>query len=145
MPNPNETSELPSVQIIPKKIEHLETAPSGAVQSTKYDAGKPRMALIPVRAKREVARVFTYGAKKYDVGNWHAGEGFDYDRLQSASERHADDFALGMDLDPESGLHHLAHKICCDLMLLEHILTGHGTDNRAKTQYIPEKKDASNT
>lgn len=138
------SKELPSVQIIPKKIDHLETAPSGAVQSTKFDSEKVRFALVPKRAYEAVARVFTKGAKKYDVGNWHAGNGFDWDRLQSASERHGNSFALGEDLDPETNEHHLAHRIACDMMLLDHILAGHGTDNRSKTQYLPEKKNASN-
>lgn len=112
-------------------------------QATKYDRNKPRMALIPIRAKREVAKVFTYGAMKYDVGNWHSGDGFDYDRLQSASERHGDDFALGIDLDPESGYHHLAHRIACDMMLLEHCLTNLGHDNRTKTQIVKPSADAN--
>lgn len=144
MPDPKETNELPSVQIAPKNGGHLETAPSGVVTSTKHDGGKPRFALVPKRALKEVAKVFTKGAVKYDVGNWHAGNGFDWDRLQSASDRHGVDWSLGEDNDPETGYNHIAHRIACDMMLLDHILTGHGTDNRAKTQYIPEKKNASN-
>src|SRR5690349_12574464 len=110
MPDPQPLGIAPSGQ--------LETR-SGKVQATKFDGEKPRFALIPVRARTEVAKVFTYGGKKYDVGNWHAGDSFDWDRLQSASERHETAFAMGEDLDPESGLHRLAHKICCDMMLLE--------------------------
>lgn len=110
----------------------------GKIQATKFDGEKPRYALIPVRAKEAVAKVFTYGAEKYDVGNWHAGDSFDYDRLMSASERHAQAFAMGEDIDPESGFHHLAHKICCDMMLLELVLSGHGNDNRNKSQYLPD-------
>lgn len=115
------------------------------VQATKFDGTKPRMALIPVRAKREVAAVFTFGANldperglvKYGVGNWHSGDGFDYDRLQSAAERHMDEFALGNRFDPESKRHILAHAICSLMMLLEHDLTHHGNDNRNQTQYLP--------
>ncbi len=132
--------------------EPLGIAPSGQleskggeVQATKHDGEKPRYALIPARAKEEVAKVFTYGGNKYDVGNWHAGDSFDYDRLQSASERHAQAFAMGEDIDPESGFHHLAHKVCCDMMLLELVLAGHGNDNRNKAQYLPDFKKGKTT
>lgn len=115
---------------------HLEQK-EGVVQATKHDGEKPRMALIPVRAKKEVAAVFTKGAVKYDVGNWHAGDSFDYDRLISAAERHIDDFSLGQRADHDSGRHVLAHAICELMMLLELDLAGHGIDNRTKAQYIP--------
>lgn len=112
-------------------------AKDGKIQATKHDQGKPRFSLIPARALREVAKVFTYGAEKYDVGNWHNGEGFDWSRLMDASDRHGSDFRLGQNLDEESDLHHLAHRICCDMMLLEHCLTNHGKDTRAKINYLP--------
>lgn len=118
------------------KLEHH----NGSVQATKHDQGKPRFSLIPARALTEVAKVFTYGAEKYAVGNWHNGEGFDWSRLMDASDRHGSDFRLGQNLDNESKLHHLAHRICCDLMLLEHVLTDHGKDDRTSIQYLPQVK-----
>ncbi len=149
--------ELPHVNIVQKgsdvsaEAEVPETdgkvgSTKGTAQATKFDGAKPRMALIPVRAKREVAAVFTFGANldperglvKYGIGNWFSGDGFDYDRLQSAAARHEDEFALGNRFDPESKRHVLAHAICSLLMLLEHDLTHHGNDNRDKTQYLPE-------
>lgn len=105
-------------------------------QAAKFDTGKPRFSLIPARALEMVAKVFTYGANKYAVGNWHSGKGFTWSRLQDASDRHGKAFALGENNDPESDLHHLAHRICCDMMLLEHALTKLGTDDRDKTQLI---------
>lgn len=36
------------------------------------------------------------------------------------------------DLDPESGLHHLAHARADLGMLLELVLTGHGNDDRSE-------------
>jgi hypothetical protein len=117
----------------------------GKVQATKYDDGKPRMSLVPKRALIEVAKVFTFGANtdpnkgpvKYGVGNWHSGDSFDWSRLLDASDRHGEAFQLGEDNDVESGLSHLAHRICCDMMLLELVLTGHGKDDRSKIQYLP--------
>ena len=40
----------------------------------------------------------------------------------------------GEDLDPESKLPHLAHAICCFLMLLESQLNEYGTDDRWTSQ-----------
>lgn len=117
----------------------LETT-DGKVQATKHDNGKPRMALIPVRAKQEVAKVFTAGAEKYAAGNWHNGEGFDYDRPISAAERHIDDFLLGQRWDNGEGgtkTHILANAICELMFVLEFELAQHGNDNRATIQYIP--------
>lgn len=90
-------------------------------------------------AKHQITGVFAYGAKKYKVGNWHAGEGFAWSRLIRAAEGHADAYFNGEVLDPESGLPHLAHCVCCILMLLEHHLTGFGEDDRAVFQHIPPK------
>lgn len=119
----------------------LEQAADGTVQATKHDNGKPRMALIPIRAKQEVARVFTAGANKYKAGNWHAGEGFDYDRPISAAERHIDDFMLGHRWDNGVGgtkTHILANAICELMFVLEFELAQHGRDNRTEVQYIPD-------
>lgn len=116
----------------------------GVVQATKFDTGKPRMALIPVRAKKEVARCYTAGAEKYSVGNWHDGAGFDYDRPISAAERHIDDFMLGKRYDDGPGganTHILANAICELMFILEFELSqGLGVDNRARAQYIPDNE-----
>jgi len=90
-------------------------------------------------AKHEVSKVFVYGAAKYDVGNWHSGNGFKWSRLLSAAERHLDSHFAGELFDTESKFYHLAHAMCCILMLLEHIITRHGEDDRhpAQYKYIP--------
>lgn len=117
----------------------------GITQATKHDGDKPRMALIPVRAKREVAKVFTAGAVKYKAGNWHNGKGFDYDRPLSAAERHIDDFKLGKRYDTGIGgtnTHILANAICELMFVLEFELSKHGVDNRTEIQYIPNGVEA---
>jgi hypothetical protein len=85
---------------------------------------------VPQAALVEVARVMTFGAKKYDDHNWRSG--FDWSRLYDASLRHISAHVQGHDLDPESGRSHLAHAACCILMLLEHELMGIGVDDRYK-------------
>lgn len=82
----------------------------------KHDGGKPRISLIPFEPLLEVAKVFTFGAKKYGDHNWR--KGIVFSRLASASFRHRLEHGLGQDLDKESGIYHLAHAIANDMMEL---------------------------
>jgi hypothetical protein len=85
---------------------------------TKHDQGKPRPELIPPSAINGAARVFAFGAKKYDDRNWE--KGIDFSRLYGALLRHVNAFWDGQDKDDESGDDHLAHALCCLMMLYEH-------------------------
>lgn len=114
---------------------HLEKA-SGKIQATKHDYGKVQF-LFPIRALTETNKVFTFGGQKYDIGNWHSGDGFDYQRLYDSGLGHVFASMLGQDRDSESNLWHLAHAMCCFAMLLEHQITGHGRDTRSKANYLP--------
>jgi hypothetical protein len=62
--------------------------------------------------------------------NWRRG--MKWRRLIGAALRHLLAFSRGEDLDPETGLSHLAHLGCCTTFLLEYQLTGNGTDDRWK-------------
>lgn len=66
-----------------------------------------RNSLIPVKALNVIARVYHYGASKYAAHNWR--KGYDWSLSYDACRRHLDAFWDGEDLDPESGLPHLAH------------------------------------
>lgn len=117
-----------------RSSSHLE-AKGAKIQATKHDYGKVQF-LYPLRALVETNKVFTFGAIKYDVGNWHSGEGFDWQRLYDSALGHIFASMLGQDVDGESGHQHLAHAQCCIAMLLEHQLTNHGHDTRSKANYI---------
>lgn len=95
---------------------------------TKHDQGKVRMDLLPPVALEQVAKVLTFGADKYDDHNWR--KGFKYSRLIGAALRHIFSFSRGENLDPETGLPHLAHAACCILFLIDHTLLGYGVDDR---------------
>lgn len=82
----------------------------------KYDEGKPMMALLDPYAMEQLSLVLTFGAKKYDAWNW--SKGIHYSRLISAALRHTFAFLRGEDTDPESGLPHLAHALCCLMFCL---------------------------
>ncbi len=96
----------------------------------KHDAEKPDMSLLSPIAMVEVARVMTFGAKKYSANNWRGG--FEWTRPLSACLRHVFAFIGGEDKDPETNISHLAHAICCLMFVLEFSVTGAGKDNRYK-------------
>jgi len=76
--------------------------------------------LVAVRA---VADVLTVGAAKYAPRNWERG--IAYSRLFSAAYRHYYASRVdGLEADPETGLHPLAHAACEVLFLLAFELRG---------------------
>lgn len=85
-------------------------------EGTKHDSDKIRMELLPAYSLEQIAKVLTFGARKYDSWNWT--KGFDFSRLQGATQRHLAAWSKGEDTDPESGISHLAHAGCCILFLL---------------------------
>jgi hypothetical protein len=93
--------------------ETIVTDPSTGGQKGQ----KPeRFSMLPPRALSAVARVYGFGADKYDRDNWRRGYAWSlsYDALQ----RHLAAFWDGEDLDPESGEPHLAHAAFHVLTLL---------------------------
>jgi hypothetical protein len=82
----------------------------------KFDAGKLRWTLLPFEVLAIVVQVLMFGASKYGDLNWQNGLGIK--RLMDAALRHQTAFLGGEDMDPESGLSHLAHAICCLMFAL---------------------------
>lgn len=82
----------------------------------KFDSGKPPMDLLDRHALEEIARVLAFGANKYDAHNWRSG--IRYSRLIAALLRHVHAFNDGDDVDPETGISHIAHAGCCVMFLL---------------------------
>lgn len=84
-------------------------------EGLKFDQDKPRMDLIDAYATEELARVLTFGAKKYAANNWR--KGISYGRLLAAILRHAFAIMRGEWLDPETNLPHAAHIQCTAMFL----------------------------
>ena len=89
-------------------------------QTSKADAGKLKLSLVPPEIIRAIARVRMYGNSKYPEGgpdNWKA---VDPERYRDALFRHLlaylDDPA---GVDEESGLKHLEHIACNVAFLCE--------------------------
>ena len=87
----------------------------------KVDAGKPRVSMVMnqfCRAIMEVSRVGTFGADKYTEGGWLTVPNA-MQRYEDAGYRHKLYRAMGEDVDPDSGLLHLAHEAWNALAMLE--------------------------
>jgi len=81
--------------------------------------------------KKAIGDAMSFGAVKYGRYNYLCG-GFTISRLLASAFRHLDAFQGGEDLDPESGLSHLAHAAANIQMLLDTIETGTIEDDRYK-------------
>lgn len=84
----------------------------------KFDQGKTRFSLLPPIALEETAKVLTFGATKYEPGNWkRVPDGIE--RYYDALLRHIHAWARGEQLDDETNMHHLAHAICCAMFIID--------------------------
>ena len=106
----------------------------GKVAATKHDGGKTDWSLLPWDAVEEIIKVLQFGAGKYSPWNWAENGGFKFNRLFNSSMRHfVAWFWRREDLDPETGISHMAHLGCNVLFLLHYVLNGNkfkNNDNR---------------
>ena len=89
---------------------------------------KSRTDLIPPRALLEVGHAMKIGGRDYGERNWEAG--IAWGSLLGAAQRHQLDWLAGDDINPETGLSHLAHAAASLLMLLELVILSRGEDDR---------------
>ena len=87
-------------------------------EGRKDDKGKPRMDLLPPKALLEVGEVLAHGAQKYGENNWRLVENAK-ERYLAAALRHVFQWRAGEELDPESGLSHLAHAATNLIFMME--------------------------
>jgi hypothetical protein len=109
-----------------------EVTPKPQGTALKYDSYKAPMSLLSSEALHQTAMVLAFGKDKYAAHNWRGG--FEWSRPLSAALRHILAFQDGEDRDPESGLSHLAHAMCCIMFLLEFEKTHRELDDRWKPE-----------
>ncbi len=97
---------------------------------TKADQDKVRVDLLDAAALEGLAKVLTFGAKKYSAHQWRGG--ISYLRLIGALLRHLFAIMRGEDTDPESGLPHIDHLGCCWMFLSSMMKTRPDLDDRCK-------------
>jgi hypothetical protein len=99
-------------------MDLIETEAMKKAKGVKADAGKPEFRLIPQVALLEVAKVMTFGAKKYAPDNSRKVDNA-HSRYLDAALRHINAHLIGQHKDPESDLSHLAHAVCSLMMAME--------------------------
>jgi hypothetical protein len=100
--------------------------------SVKNDQGKPRYDLLPVAPMREMAEVLEFGSRKYDANNWRSANPVPLSRHYAAVQRHLNQWWSGEDIDPESGMRHLAHAATTLLFIMELSKSRPQADDRFK-------------
>lgn len=90
-----------------------------------------QMGALDPKALIEVGKVAGYGGIKYERYNFC--KGYKWSLSYDALQRHLMAFWDGEDIDPESGLRHLAAAAWHCLALLTFSIRGKGTDDRFPT------------
>ena len=85
----------------------------------RYNTGKIRYELIPTHLLESTARVFEYGAKKYNDWNW--AKGMPLTAVIGCLKRHIAEIERSEDYDSESRQRHVGH-IICNALMLEHYM-----------------------
>ncbi len=105
----------------------------------RYNAGKPRPALISPWAAEGLAKVLLVGSQKYALWNW--AKGLSWVETIDSLERHLIAFKKGEEIDPDTGLPHI-DLLMANAMFLSHFQKlNSGTDDR----WAPPKPKKSKT
>lgn len=112
--------------------------------AARLDAGKAQLELISPVAMVGLAKILTFGAKKYAANNWR--KGMNWSRCIGSLKRHLAAFEAGIDLDRDdncegcqrgdclnhTGLYHIDQVLCNAMFLSEYVRTHKELDDRYK-------------
>lgn len=90
---------------------------------------KPRLGLIPPSALIHMAKAMQHGAEKYGSYNWRA-KAVRSTIYVDAAMRHLARYLDGEDIDPDSGVPHIAHVAACMAVLMDATACGNLVDDR---------------
>ncbi len=108
-----------------KKSDKLKnTNPKDAIGSSKLPVH-----LFPTTVKYYACLALLDGALKYGRANWRKA-GVRASIYYDACNRHLDRWFEGEDIDPDSGLPHLAHAIACLSIIVDATVKGNLKDDR---------------
>jgi len=100
-------------------LDVVKASQSATTGGRKFDGNKLEYGLLPPLALEETVKVLTFGAQKYERDNWQVVPDSKR-RYFDALQRHVWAWKQGEQIDTESGIHHLAHAMCCLMFLYEH-------------------------
>lgn len=128
----NPASAWPAVKLdeLPQNRGIGDVASNEPGSGARYNDGKPDFSLIPLVTLEDEARVWMYGRAKYAAWNW--AKGMPWSVPLACIMRHLAAYQRGEDIDPESGLPHLAHISCNVRMLTLYSKTYPEGDDRPK-------------
>ena len=104
----------------PERFRTVNTMNTIHPNDPKGEAGakKTPLHLLPASALRPIAEALRYGAQRYGLWNWRKTK-VNATTYHGAILRHMALWGEGEDLDPESGLPHLAHAAASICILLD--------------------------
>ena len=128
-------------ELLKEHAAHPERFRAVKTENPKEEAGRKKcpLQLLPPAAMRETANALGHGAEKYSQWNFR-GAGINATTYIGACYRHLSAWADGEDLDPESGLSHIAHISACCAILLDCMHTRMMNDDRSK---VPTPEEAA--
>lgn len=105
----------------------------------RHGEAKPQLHLIPPAGNDEQALALALGKRKYGERNWMRAP-VEMLTYLSAMKRHIDKVLEGIDIDPESGAHHLGHVMAGCSIVLDARRHGMLIDNRILPPCKPHTK-----
>lgn len=84
----------------------------------RFNEGKNRLDLLPVKAMDELSKILTVGAQKYAERNWERG--MSWSSVLASLKRHLKAYEDGEDYDRETSCLHIAHVLCNASFLTEY-------------------------
>ena len=110
----------------------LNSEGASVITGDRHNAGKPRLSfnLLGCAVQNGEAAVWEFGAKKYAPGNWL--KGMPWTQGADSLLRHLTALMAGEDNDPETGLPHADHLVCCAKILSNSFHTRKDLDDRPK-------------
>jgi hypothetical protein len=119
---------------MPAKINRDEVTVTDPATGGKKNQKLAQVGALDPGAILAVAEVAGFGATKYARYNFL--KGYDWSLSYDAMQRHLMLWYSGEDVDPETGMSHLAHATWHGLALLAFEQRGLGTDNRPTDEVI---------
>jgi len=104
------------------------------IEGLRHNTGKPRLDLNSLGREVQIgeAAVWEKGLVKYSLGNWL--KGMSWQESAASLRRHYDAFLNGENCDPESGLPHVDHMICCAKIMSNSYHNRKDLDDRVLTK-----------
>lgn len=121
---------LKELKFLPENFElkSEDNAPLALEAGLRFNTGKIRYDLLEPYAMEQLAKVFSFGATKYNDNNWL--KGLPWMQTIASLKRHLAAFEQGFDYDNESQLLHMAHVAWNALAIVSYYRHRPEFDNR---------------